>query len=156
MTYLKNFSLTVLTFFLVYTEVVINTFLSGNEYLEALPFFVYLFYVATFKFSRNSIIVLILNGFYYDLLFTDNYLGYTSIKFLLICMIVNFIFTKGDLGFIANFFLFYTCTLLYKFEIIFVNIDATLFYLLVICFPNYLLFKAFTSNLRRDVFSTKI
>ena len=38
MTYLKNFSLIVFTFFLVYTEVGINTFLSGNEYLEALPY----------------------------------------------------------------------------------------------------------------------
>ena len=93
MTYLKNFSLIVFTFFLVYTEVGINTFLSGNEYLEALPFLVYLFYVATFKFSRSSIIVLILNGFYYDLLFTDNYLVYNSINFLLICMIINFIST---------------------------------------------------------------
>lgn len=156
MIYLKNFSLIAMTFFLVYIEVRVNTFLNGNDYLTALPFFVYLFHVAIFKFSRNSLIVLILNGFYYDLLFTDNYLGYTSIKFLLICMIVNFISTKGDLGFISNFFLFYTCTLLYKFEIIFLNIDATFLYLLVICFPNYLLFKALTSNLRRDVFSTKI
>jgi len=156
MTYLKNFTLVVTTFFLVYTEVRVNTFLSGNEYLEALPFLVYLFYVATFKFSRNSIIVLILNGFYYDLLFTDNYLGYTSIKFLLMCMIVNFISTKSGLGFITNFLLFYLCTLIYKFEIIFVNINSNFLYLLVICFPNYLLFKALTGNLRRDVFSTKI
>ena len=156
MTYLKNFTLVIATFFLLYTEVRVNTFLSGNEYLGALPFLLYLFYVATFKFSRNSIIVLILNGFYYDLLFTDNYLGFTSIKFLLICMIINYISIKSGLGLITNFLLFYVCTLLYKFEIIFVNIDATLFYLLVICFPNYLLFKAFTSNLRRDVFSTKI
>ena len=156
MTYLKNFSLIVFTFFLVYTEVGINTFLSGNEYLEALPFLVYLFYVATLKFSRSSIIVLILNGFYYDLLFTDNYLGYTSIKFLLMCMIVNFISTKSGLGFITNFLLFYLCTLIYKFEIIFVNINSNFLYLLVICFPNYLLFKALTGNLRRDVFTTKI
>ena len=156
MTYLKNFTFVIATFFLLYTEVRVNTFLSGNEYLGALPFLIYLFYVATFKFSRNSIIVLILNGFYYDLLFTDNYLGYTSIKFLLICMIINFIFTKGGSGFITNFLLFYVCTLLYKFEIIFVNIDTNLLYLLVICFPNYLLFKALTGNLRRDVFSTKI
>lgn len=156
MTYLKNFTLVVATFFLVYTEVRVNTFLSGNEYLEALPFLIYLFYVATFKFSLNSIIVLILNGFYYDLLFTDNYLGYTSIKFLLMCMIVNFISTKSGLGFITNFLLFYLCTLIYKFEIIFVNINSNFLYLLVICFPNYLLFKALTGNLRRDVFSTKI
>ena len=156
MTYLKNFTLVVATFFLVYTEVRVNTFLSGNEYLEALPFLIYLFYVATFKFSLNSIIVLILNGFYYDLLFTDNYLGYTSIKFLLMCMIFNFISTKSGLGFITNFLLFYLCTLIYKFEIIFVNINSNFLYLLVICFPNYLLFKALTGNLRRDVFSTKI
>ena len=156
MKYLKNFSLIPATFFLVYAEVGVNTFLSGNEYLEALPFLIYLFYIATFKFSRISLIVLIFNGLYYDLLFTDNYLGYTSAKFLLICIIVNFISTKSGFGFISNFFLFYICTLLYKFEIVFVNIDTTFFYFLVICFPNYLLFKAFTSNLRRDVFSTKI
>ena len=156
MTYLKNFTLVIATFFLLYIEVRVNTFLSGNGYLGALPFLIYLFYVATFKFSRNSIIVLILNGFYYDSLFTDNYLGYTSIKFLLMCMIVNFISTKSGLGFITNFLLFYLCTLIYKFEIIFVNINSNFLYLLVICFPNYLLFKALTGNLRRDVFSTKI
>ena len=156
MTYLKNFTLVIATFFLLYIEVRVNTFLSGNEYLGALPFLIYLFYVATFKFSRNSIIVLILNGFYYDLLFTDNYLGYTSIKFLIICMMINFISTKSGVGFITNFFLFYVCTLLYKFEIIVINFETTFLYLLVICLPNYLLFKALTSNLRRDVFSTKI
>ena len=156
MTFLKNFILIVATFFLVYAEVGINTFLSGNEYLEALPFLIYLFYIASFKFSRNSLIVLILNGFYYDLFFTDNYLGYTSIKFLTICTIVNFISTKSDLGLTNNFFLFYVSALIYKFEIVFVNIYTTFFYFLVICFPNYLLFKALTGNLRRDVFSTKI
>ena len=71
-------------------------------------------------------------------------------------MVINFISTKIGSGFITNFLLFYVCTLIYKFEIIFVNIDTNLLYLLVICFPNYLLFKALTGNLRRDVFSTKI
>ena len=120
MTYLKNFTFVIASFFLLYTEVRVNTFMSGNEYLAALPFLIYLFYVATLKFSMNSIIVLILNGFYYDLLFTDNYLGYTSIKFLLICMIINFISTKSGPGLITNFLLFYVCTLIYKFPFSFI------------------------------------
>ena len=45
MIYLKNFSLIAMTFFLVYAEVRVNTFLSGNEYLGALPFLVCLFYI---------------------------------------------------------------------------------------------------------------
>ena len=156
MKYLKILILIVGTCFLIYTEVGVNTFLSGSEYLEVLPFLIYLFFTATLKFSKSSLIVFIATGFYYDLFFTDNYLGYTSIKFLLICVIVNFISIRGGSGLISNFFLFYICALLYKFEIVFVNIDTTFFYFLIICFPNYLLFKALTSNLRGDVFSTKI
>ena len=156
MTYLKKLILIVATCFLIYTEVGVNTFLSGSEYLEVLPFLIYLFYTAKLKFSRSSLIVFLVTGFYYDLFFTDNYLGYTSIKFLLICVIVNFISTRVSSGLISNFLLFYICALLYKFEIVFVNIDTTFFYILLICFPNYLLFKALTSNLRGDVFSTKI
>ena len=155
MIYLKNAAYLLLTFFLVFTEVWFNTFLSASEYLEILPILIYVFFIINFNFSRSSVILLICNGFYYDLFFTDNFLGYTSIKLLLICMTIHFAYIRLNSGIVSNFILFYVSLLLYKFEILIVNFDTS-FILLVICLPNFLLFNALTSNLRRDVFSAKI
>ena len=155
MIYLKNAAYFLLTFFLVFTEVWFNTFLSASEYLEILPILIYVFFIINFNFSRSSVILLICNGFYYDLFFTNNFLGYTSIKLLLIRMTIHFAYIRLNSGLVTNFILFYVSLLLYKFEILIVNFDTS-FILLVICLHNFLLFNALTSNLRRDVFSAKI
>jgi len=156
MTYLKNLILTFLTFFLIFTEIRVNTFLTNNVYFEFYPFLIYLFYVSSKYFSRSSVLILVLNGFYYDIFYTTNFLGETSIKFLLICIVTHFISTKLSKSIFTNFLLFYICLLLYKYELIVGDIGMSLFYFLVICLPNYLLFRALNSNLRRDVFSAKI
>lgn len=156
MTYLKNLILTFLTFFLIFTEIRVNTFLTNNVYFEFYPFLIYLFYVSSKYFSRSSVLILVLNGFYYDIFYTTNFLGETSIKLLLICIVTHFISTKLSKSIFTNFLLFYICLLLYKYEVIVGDIGMSLFYFLVICLPNYLLFRALNSNLRRDVFSAKI
>ena len=156
MTYLKNLLLTFLTFFLIFTEIRVNTFLTNNVYFEFYPFLIYLFFVSSKYFSRSSVLILVLNGFYYDIFYTTNFLGETSIKFLLICIVTHFISTKLNKSIFTNFLLFYICLLLYKYEVIVGDIGMSLFYFLVICLPNYLLFRALNSNLRRDVFSAKI
>ena len=156
MTYLKNLILTFLTFFLIFTEIRVNTFLTNNVYFEFYPFLIYLFFVSSKYFSRSSVLILVLNGFYYDIFYTTNFLGETSIKLLLICIVTHFISTKLSKSIFTNFLLFYICLLLYKYELIVGDIGMSLFYFLVICFPNYLLFRALNSNLRRDVFSAKI
>jgi hypothetical protein len=156
MTYLKNLILTFATFFLIYTEIRVNTFLTNNVYFEFYPFLVYLFHVSTNYFSRSSVLIIILNGFYYDIFYTSNFLGETSIKFLFICIVTHFISTKLSTNILNNFLLFFICLLLYKYELIVTDIGMSLFYYLVICLPNFLLFRALNSNLRRDVFSAKI
>ena len=156
MTYLKNFILIFATFFLIFTEIRINSFLNNNMYIEFYPFLIYLFYVSTKYFSRSSVFIIVLNGFYYDIFYTSNFLGETSIKFLFICIVTHFISTKLSKSIFINFLLFYICLLLYKYELIVADIGMSLFYFLVICLPNYLLFRALNSNLRRDVFSAKI
>ena len=156
MTYLKNLILTFLTFFLIFTEIRVNTFLTNNVYFEFYPFLIYLFFVSSKYFSRSSVLILVLNGFYYDIFYTTNFLGETSIKLLLICIVTHFISTKLSKSIFTNFLLFYICLLLYKYELIVGDIGMSLFYFLVICLPNYLLFRALNSNLRRDVFSAKI
>ena len=85
-----------------------------------------------------------------------NFLGETSIKFLFICIVTHFISTKLSTNIFNNFLLFFICLLLYKYELIVTDIGMSLFYYLVICLPNFLLFRALNSNLRRDVFSAKI
>lgn len=156
MTYIKNLILIFATFFLIFTEVRVNTFLTNNVYFEFYPFHIYLFYVSSKYFSRSSVLILVLNGFYYDIFYTTNFLGETSIKFLLICIVTHFISTKLSKSIFTNFLLFYICLLVYKYELIVGDIGMSLFYFLVICLPNYLLFRALNSNLRRDVFSAKI
>ena len=156
MTYLKNLILTFATFFLIFTEIRINTFLNNNVYFEFYPFLIYLFYVSTKYFSRSSVLIVVLNGFYYDIFYTSNFLGETSIKFLFICIVTHFISTKLSTNIFNNFLLFFICLLLYKYELIVTDIGMSLFYFLVICLPNFLLFRALNSNLRRDVFSAKI
>ena len=156
MTYLKNLILTFATFFLIFTEIRVNTFLTNNVYFEFYPFLVYLFHVSTNYFSRSSVLIIILNGFYYDIFYTSNFLGETSIKFLFICIVTHFISTKLSTNILNNFLLFFICLLLYKYELIVTDIGMSLFYYLVICLPNFLLFRALNSNLRRDVFSAKI
>jgi hypothetical protein len=156
MTYLKNLILTFATFFLIFTEIRVNTFLTNNVYFEFYPFLVYLFHVSTNYFSRSSVLIIILNGFYYDIFYTSNFLGETSIKFLFICIVTHFISTKLSTNIFNNFLLFFICLLLYKYELIVTDIGMSLFYYLVICLPNFLLFRALNSNLRRDVFSAKI
>ena len=156
MTYLKNLILTFATFFLIFTETRVNTFLTNNVYFEFYPFLVYLFHVSTNYFSRSSVLIIVLNGFYYDIFYTSNFLGETSIKFLFICIVTHFISTKLSTNILNNFLLFFICLLLYKYELIVADIGMSLFYFLVICLPNYLLFRALNSNLRRDVFSAKI
>jgi hypothetical protein len=156
MTYLKNLILTFATFFLIFTETRVNTFLTNNVYFEFYPFLVYLFHVSTNYFSRSSVLIIVLNGFYYDIFYTSNFLGETSIKFLFICIVTHFISTKLSTNIFNNFLLFFICLLLYKYELIVTDIGMSLFYYLVICLPNFLLFRALNSNLRRDVFSAKI
>ena len=156
MTYLKNFILISATFFLIFTEIRINSFLNNNMYFEFYPFLIYLFYVSTKYFSRSSVLIIVLNGFYYDIFYTSNFLGETSIKFLFICIVTHFISTKLSTNIFNNFLLFFICLLLYKYELIVADIGMSLFYYLVICLPNFLLFRALNSNLRRDVFSAKI
>ena len=156
MTYLKNLILTFATFFLIFTEIRVNTFLTNNVYFEFYPFLVYLFHVSTNYFSRSSVLIIVLNGFYYDIFYTSNFLGETSIKFLFICIVTHFISTKLSTNIFNNFLLFFICLLLYKYELIVTDIGMSLFYYLVICLPNFLLFRALNSNLRRDVFSAKI
>ena len=156
MTYLKNFILISATFFLIFTEIRINSFLNNNVYFEFYPFLIYLFYVSTNYFSRSSVLIIVLSGFYYDIFYTSNFLGETSIKFLFICIVTHFISTKLSTNIFNNFLLFFICLLLYKYELIVTDIGMSLFYYLVICLPNFLLFRALNSNLRRDVFSAKI
>jgi hypothetical protein len=156
MIYLKNLIVTFATFFLIFTEIRVNTFLTNNVYFEFYPFLIYLFYVSTNYFSRSSVLIIVLSGFYYDIFYTSNFLGETSIKFLFICIVIHFISTKLSKSIFSNFLLFYICLLLYKYELIVADIGMSLFYFLVICLPNFLLFRALNSNLRRDVFSAKI
>ena len=156
MIYLKNSFIVLLTFFLIFAEVTVNTFLSMSNYLEFLPLLCYIFYVSFYFFRRSSVLVIIFSGSYFDLFFSENFLGYTSIKLLVICMLIHFLHIRLPGGVVVESLLFFLATLLYKFEVLLPSFNTSFIYLFVICLPNYFLFKILTSTLRRDVLSTKI
>lgn len=156
MIYLKNSFIVLLTFFLIFAEVTVNTFLSMSNYLEFLPLLCYIFYVSFYFFRRSSVLVIIFSGSYFDLFFSENFLGYTSIKLLVICMLIHFLHIRLSGGVVVESLLFFLATLLYKFEVLLPSFNTSFIYLFVICLPNYFLFKILTSTLRRDVLSTKI
>lgn len=156
MKFLRKILLIFLTFLLIFTEARVNTLLSDIDYIEMLPFLIYIFYVSLYSFSSGSSLVLVLSGFYFDLFLTDNFLGYTSIKFLLICTIIHYLYTILSSGIVTEFTLFYLSALIYKFEVISSSLGINFIYIIIICLPNYFLFKILASTLRRDVFSTKI
>lgn len=156
MKFLRKILLIFLTFLLIFTEARVNTLLSDIDYIEMLPFLIYIFYVSLYSFSSGSSLVLVLSGFYFDLFLTDNFLGYTSIKFLLICTIIHYLYTRLSNGIVTEFTLFYLSALIYKFEVISSSLGINFIYIIIICLPNYFLFKILASTLRRDVFSTKI
>ena len=156
MIYLKNSLIVLLTFFLIFAEVTVNTFLSMSNYLEFLPLLCYIFYVSFYFFRRSSVLVIIFSGSYFDLFFSENFLGYTSIKLLVICMLIHFLHIRLSGGVVVESLLFFLATLLYKFEVLLPSFNTSFIYLFVICLPNYFLFKILTSTLRRDVLSTKI
>jgi len=106
MKFLRKILLIFLTFLLIFTEARVNTLLSDIDYIEMLPFLIYIFYVSLYSFSSGSSLVLVLSGFYFDLFLTDNFLGYTSIKFLLICTIIHYLYTRLSSGIVTEFTLF--------------------------------------------------
>jgi len=136
MKFIRKILLIFLTFLLIFTEARVNTLLSDIDYIEMLPFLIYIFYVSLYSFSSGSSLVLVLSGFYFDLFLTDNFLGYTSIKFLLICTIIHYLYTRLSSGIVTEFTLFYLSALIYKFEVTSSSLGINLIYIIIICLLN--------------------
>ena len=53
MKFLRKILLIFLTFLLIFTEARVNTLLSDIDYIEMLPFLIYIFYVSLYSFSSG-------------------------------------------------------------------------------------------------------
>ncbi len=156
MIYLKN-SLFILlfTFFLLF-EMLLNTFFS-LDYLIFLPFFIALFYISTRTFSNFFISVLMFSGVYYDLLFSSNILGFSSAKFLIVAMLMNFVMVNQQKNFVLDFITFTTGLFIYKFSYTLEFLDTQNILQLLISSPfNYFLFRILNITIDKNVLKQKI
>ena len=156
MIYLKN-SLFILlfTFFLLF-EMLLNTFFS-LDYLIFLPFFIALFYISTRTFSNFFISVLMFSGVYYDLLYSSNILGFSSAKFLIVAMLMNFVMVNQQKNFVLDFITFTTGLFIYKFSYTLEFLDTQNILQLLISSPfNYFLFRILNITIDKNVLKQKI
>ena len=122
MIYLRNILNILFFVILLFSELLINT-IFVFEYILFMPFYIALFYVSTRRFSNFYISIFLVAGIYYDTLFSSNILGFTSAKFLITCVILNFLTnnqrknTLQDLAaFVAGVFFIASLTLLIFFN----------------------------------------
>ena len=122
MIYLRNILNILFFVILLFSELLINT-IFVFEYILFMPFYIGLFYVSTRRFSNFYISIFLVAGIYYDTLFSSNILGFTSAKFLITCVILNFLTnnqrknTLQDLAaFVAGVFFIASLTLLIFFN----------------------------------------
>ena len=156
MIYLKNlFFILVFTFFLFF-EMLLNTFFS-LDYLILLPFFIALFYISTRTFSNFFISVLMFCGVYYDLLYSSNILGFSSAKFLIVAMLMNFVIANQQKNVFLDFMTFLTGLFIYKFSFNIEFLDAQNLLQLFISSPfNYFLFRILNITIDKNVLKQKI
>ena len=153
---LRNISYIFLFIALLVLELFIGIFSEFSD-LEILPFLILLFYISINKFSNAYIPAFFISGIYYDLFYTSNYLGFTSVKFLSIGIVINFINNKLDDNFFSEFLVFFLAVAIYKFEFIIYSysfIQLTIVFLISVI--NYFLFKLINITLKRYVFKKSI
>ena len=90
MIYLRNLLSIIAFVFLLFIELIINTVLNFDYFL-IMPFFIGMFVISTRRFSNFYISVFLVAGIYYDALYSSNILGFSSAKFLITMILMNFI-----------------------------------------------------------------
>ena len=156
MIYLKNLFNIFSFVFLLFIELLINTFLDSN-YFMILPFFIGMFVISTRRFSNFYISVFLIAGIYYDSLFSSNILGFSSAKFLITVVLMNFIIANQQENIFLDFATFTVGIFVYKFiySVEYLN-PQFLYQLLISSVVNYFLFRILNITIEKNVLKQKI
>ena len=156
MIYLKNLLSILIFVFILFIELLINTILNFDYFL-IMPFFIAMFIVSTRRFSNFYISVFLVAGLYYDSLFSSNILGFSSAKFLLTIILMNFIIANQENNIYLDFATFTVGIFLYKFIYSFQYLNPDFLYqLLISSVLNYFLFKILNITIDKNVLKQKI
>ncbi len=156
MIYLKNLLSILIFVFILFIELLLNTILNFDYFL-IMPFFIAMFIVSTRRFSNFYISVFLVAGLYYDSLFSSNILGFSSAKFLLTIILMNFIIANQENNIYLDFATFTVGIFLYKFIYSFQYLNPDYLYqLLISSVLNYFLFKILNITIDKNVLKQKI
>ena len=155
MIYLRNL-LSIVTFvFLLFIELLTNTILNFDFLI--MPFFIGMFLISTRRFSNFYISVFLVAGIYYDALYSSNILGFSSAKFLITIILMNFIIANQQNNSYLDFATFTVGIFIYKFTYSFEYLNPEfLFQLLISSFFNYFLFRILNITIGKNVLKQKI
>ena len=104
---LKNFSFVILFISVLIIELLLGI-VSELLALQILPFLILIFYISTKRFSNSFILAFFFSGIYYDLFYTSNYFGTTSIKYIFIAIVINFIYNRVNESLFSEYLIFLT------------------------------------------------
>ena len=90
MIYLRNLFSIITFVFLLFVELLLNT-IFNFDYFLIMPFFIGMFIISTLRFSNYYISIFLVAGIYYDTLYSSNILGFSSAKFLITIIFMNFV-----------------------------------------------------------------
>ena len=156
MIYLKNLLSILIFVFILFIELLLNTILNFDYFL-IMPFFIAMFIVSTRRFSNFYISVFLVAGLYYDSLFSSNILGFSSAKFLLTIILMNFIIANQENNIYLDFATFTVGIFLYKFIYSFQYLNPDFLYqLLISSVLNYFLFRILNITIDKNVLKQKI
>jgi len=155
MIYLRNL-LSIISFvFLLFIELLTNTILNFDFLI--MPFFIGMFLISTRRFSNFYISVFLVAGIYYDALYSSNILGFSSAKFLITIILMNFIIANQQNNSYLDFATFTVGIFIYKFTYSFEYLNPEfLFQLLISSFVNYFLFRILNITIGKNVLKQKI
>ena len=156
MNLIKNLSYIFLFIFVLTLELIFGIFTEFTDY-RFLPFLILLFYISINKFSNSFVFAYFLDGIYYDLFYTSNYFGTTSVKFIFFAILINYVYQKLDNSLYSEYLVFLLAVIIYNYEIIIFSLSFSSFMnILIISIINYFLFKLINITLKRDVFKKSI
>ncbi len=156
MIYLRNILNILFFVLLLFSELLINT-IFVFEYVLFMPFYIALFFVSTRRFSNFYISIFLVAGIYYDTLFSSNILGFTSAKFLITCVILNFLTNNQSKNTLQDLAAFVVGVFFYSFTYSFDFLQPQFLYLLLISsLVNYFLFRILNITIEKNVLKQKI
>ena len=156
MIYLRNLFLIITFVFLLFIELLFNTILNF-EYFLIMPFFIGMFIISTRRFSNFYISVFLVAGIYYDALYSSNILGFSSAKYLITIILMNFIIANQQNNIYLDLAAFTVGIFTYKFtySLEYFNPEF-LNQLLISSLVNYFLFRILNITIGKNVLKQKI